>query len=87
MLVIDFYGNLRSYFVSSTQGYEPYHTFSFGECLLTAAVYVPSFNILILSFPITTLSPKVILHKIIYEYIINEKLLRSINLFHTSVLR
>ncbi len=49
LLALDFYGSLRSYQISPTEGYRPYHTFSFGNDI-SAATYVPSYNMLITAF-------------------------------------
>lgn len=63
LLALDFYGNLRSFFISSTEGFQPYHTFSFGESILTAAQYVPVFDILVLASPISSIKQKVRIHR------------------------
>lgn len=59
LLALEYNGNLKSYFVSPSQGFKPYHTFCFCDTLLSSATYVSLFNILIVAFPVTNLTQKV----------------------------
>lgn len=59
LLALEYNGHLRSYFISPTEGFKPYHTFVFCDTILSSAVYVPLFNILVIAFPVSSLNEKV----------------------------